>query len=103
MDRVFASEVPDLEPQRIGAHAGQDFSVDTDLAPRPAHTFLTGLPLLQGLERAQVAAHLHTALVPATQAAGRWQIVKSLVEAGLVVHLIRRQMGDHVLDAPSAT
>src|ERR1700730_2037811 len=103
MDGVLASQVPDLEAQRVAADTRLDPPVDTDLAPRPTDERLPGLPLLQHLQRAHGPANPYAAGVPATEALAGGEIVQCPIQAGLVVDLVSRQMGDYVLDGPAAT
>src|SRR5207245_1805573 len=103
VDGVLAREVPDLEAQRIAADAGLDRPFDADLAPGPADQGLPCLPLLQHLQRAHRSSNPHAAGIPSVEPAAERQLVHGSVEAGLVVDLVGRQMGDDVLDAPAAT
>jgi hypothetical protein len=102
MDGVFACQMPDLAAQRIATNAGQNFPAQADLAPGPPDTLLASFPFLLGFERAQLAPHVDPSGVPPVQAAPKGQLIERLIQARLVVDLIRRQVGDHVLHGPSA-
>src|SRR5438132_5098295 len=103
MNGVLASQVPHLEAQRVAADTRLDPAVATDLAPGPADERLPRLPLLEHLQRAHRSPNPYAASVPSFEAVAGGQLVQRPVEAGLVVHLVGRQMGDDVFDAPAAT
>ena len=102
VDGVFLGEMPDLEAERIPADARGDPSAHADRGPGSTDAFLARLPLLQNLEWAHRAPNTHATPVPPVEAAAGWQLLEGAVQAGLVVDLVRRQMGDDVLDAPAA-
>src|SRR3984893_17264940 len=103
MDGVLASQVPDLQAQRVAADTRLDPPIDTDLAPGPADERLPGLPLLQHFQRAHRAANPYATAVPSNEAVAGRQLIHRPVQAALVVDLVGRQVGDHIFDAPALT
>src|ERR1700674_1819321 len=103
MDGVLASQVPDLEAQRVAANTRLDPPIDTDLAPGPTDERLPRLPLLQHFQRVHCSANPYATAVPFTEAVAGRQLIQRPVQAGLVVDLVGRQMGHDIFDAPAAT
>src|SRR6202521_570012 len=103
MKGVLASQVPDLQAKRVAADTRLDPPVDADLAPRPTDKRLPRLPLLEHFQRVHRSPNPYAARVPSTEAIAGGQLVQGPVQAGLVVDLVGRQMGDDIHDAPAAT
>jgi hypothetical protein len=93
--------VPDLQDQRVSSDAGLDASSQAELFPSVAYALLARLPFLQRFECAEALTDLDASAVPAIQAAAERELVKGVIETGLVVDLVGRKMADDVLDGPA--
>src|SRR5436309_11872440 len=102
VDGVLLGKMPDLQTKRISADAGGDPAVHADRAPGTTHPFLPRLPFLQRFQWTHAAPDAYPSTVPSVQAASKRELSKCAVEAGLVVDLVGRQVGDDVFYAPAA-
>src|SRR5439155_7042579 len=102
VDGVLLGKMPDLQTKRIGTHARGDPAVHHDRAPGATHPLLARFPFLQRFKWAHAAPDSNPSPVPSVQAAAKRELSNCAVEAGLVVDLVGRQVGDDVFDAPAA-
>src|SRR5438094_2467067 len=102
VDRVLLGKMPRLQSKGIGADAGRDPAVHPDRAPGATHALLPRFPFLPRFQWAHIPPDSYASPVPSVQPAAEGELLAGAVEAGLVVDLIGRQVGDDILYAPAA-
>jgi len=102
VDRVLLGKMPHLQSKGIGADAGRDPAVHPDRAPGATHALLPRFPFLPRFQWAHIPPDSYASPVPSVQPAAEGELLEGAVEAGLVVDLIGRQVGDDILYAPAA-
>src|SRR5579871_206647 len=93
--------MPDLKDQRISADTGLDPGVEAKPLPGLPDPLLARFPFLEGFEWTQLTTDTDTACVPAVKSARPGQRLQPVIETGLVVDLVGREVCNHVLDRPS--